>query len=82
MGKSERIGRRRSGDLEAPAIRGSPELSLLRRGAFTDLFQAAAGSFSANAPKYTSSGGSRIATRYMKPARPQPHLGTIPAHPS
>jgi hypothetical protein len=56
MGKTERIGRRRRADLEAPASLASPQIELLRRCAFTVVLQAASGVEAASAPKYTSSG--------------------------
>jgi hypothetical protein len=54
--KSERIGRRRSGDLKAPATSVSPEIDLIGTGAVTGDLQAAAGSVLVEARKYTSSG--------------------------
>lgn len=56
MGKSERIGGRRSRDLKTPATSVSPEIDLMGTWAVIGDFQAAVGNALAEALKYTSSG--------------------------
>ena len=54
MGKSERIGRRRSRDLKAPATSVFPEIDLM--GTWAVMFDLQAAAETVPAPKYTSSG--------------------------
>jgi hypothetical protein len=56
VGRSERIGGRRSRDLKAPATSVSSEIELLKCCASTIALQAATGIEVASALKYTSSG--------------------------